>query len=110
MEIKEKKKVVRYEDVTIARKCDVCGNIHNGKHTPDEWHCFSSSHNEWGNDSIDSFEQHEVCSPKCYWVKMKQCVNDLDGYNDAEIDSFEIQFARRLVVNYEMFYNKSLLD
>ena len=41
---------------------------------------------------------------------MKQCVNDLDVYNDAEIDGFEIQFARRLVANYKMFDNKNLLD
>jgi len=97
MEIKETKQVTKLMSVTVARKCDVCGNIHEGQYTPSEWHTFEHHHNEWGNDSVDSYENHEVCSPECYWTKFKQCVLELDGMNSAEVDGFEIQFARRLV-------------
>jgi hypothetical protein len=99
MEVKERKEVTEFKMVTIARKCDVCGIEHKGKYTPDEWHEFSHSHNEWGNDSIDSVENHEVCSPKCYWEKFKDCVHDLKGRNNAEIDGFDIHFARLLIEN-----------
>jgi len=99
MEVKERKEVTEVKMVTIARKCDVCGKIHKGKYTPDEWHTFSHSHNEWGNDSVDSIEHHEVCSPKCYLVKFKECIKDLSGRNSAEIDSFDIKFARLLIEN-----------
>jgi hypothetical protein len=97
MEVKERKEVTEFKIVTIARKCDVCGKVHEGKYTPDEWHTFSHSHNEWANDSIDSVEHHEVCSAECYWVKFNECVKDLSGRVNASIDSFEIQFARLLI-------------
>lgn len=97
MEVKEIKQVIKIESVTVARICDVCGKIHEGKYTPDEWHTFNHHHNEWGNDSIDSYEYHEVCSPNCYWTKFKECVEDLKGYKNAKVDDFEIQFARLLV-------------
>lgn len=97
MEIRETKEVTETKSVVVAHKCDVCGKINNGKNIPDEWHSFNHHHNEWGNDSIDSYEYHEVCSPVCYWTKFKECVKDLEGYSDAKVDDFEIQFARRLV-------------
>jgi len=97
MEIREKKEVTEIKTITVAIKCDVCGNIHNGTDVPDEWHSFNHNHNEWGNDSCDSFEYHQVCSPECYWVKFKECVINLDGITWAKVDEFEIQFARRLV-------------
>lgn len=97
MEIKENKQVIEFKSVTVAIKCDVCGKVHEGKDIPDEWHTFSHHHDEWGNDSCDSHEYHEVCSPECYWAKFKECVEDLKGYNNAKVDEFEIQFARRLV-------------
>lgn len=99
MEMKEIKEVTEVKMVTIGRKCDVCGTIHEGRDLPDEWHSFNHHHNEWGNDSVDSYEYHEVCSPKCYWEKFKYCVKDLTGYTNAKIDDFEIQFARLLLEN-----------
>jgi len=99
MEIKVKKEVTEFKEVVIARKCDVCGKTHEGKYTPDEWHTFNHHHNEWANDSIDSYKYHEVCSPQCYWTKFKECVEDLKGRSSAKVDEFEIQFARLLLEN-----------
>jgi len=97
MKITKEKQVTEFKTVTTGYKCDVCGKIHDKNSFPDEWHSFNHSHNEWGNDSIDSFEYHEVCSVECYWVKFKECVKDLDGRESAQVGEFEIQFARRLV-------------
>ncbi len=94
MKIKERKEVTEIKTVVVGRKCDVCGKTHEGRYTPDEWHEFDHHHNEWGNDSVDSYEYHEVCSAECYAVKFKQCVKELEGYTNAEVDGFEIQFAR----------------
>ena len=97
MKVVETKQVTETKMVTVARKCDVCGKVHKGKRTPNEWHAFNHHHNEWRNDSVDSYEYHEVCSPECYVVKFKECVKDLEGRTNAKVDDFEIQFARKLV-------------
>jgi hypothetical protein len=97
MELKEEKKVTEVKSVIVGHKCDFCGTIHEGKELPNEWHSFSHHHNQWGNDSVDTYKYHEVCSPKCYWIKFKECVEDLKEYENAKVDEFEIQFARRLV-------------
>lgn len=87
------------KSVTISIKCDVCGKIHIGDSLPNNWHNVTNRHHHWGNDSIDSYESHDVCSVDCYKEKIKQIVLDYDGFTDAQIDDFEIQFAR-LLVNY----------
>jgi hypothetical protein len=97
MEIKKEKTITETKFVVVGHECDVCGKIHEGNNIPNEWHLFNHHHNEWGNDSIESYEYHEVCSPKCYWEKFKECVNLLNGKSDAKIDEFEIQFARKLI-------------
>lgn len=99
MKIKETKEVTETKEVVIAHKCDVCGKEHKGNYFPDDWHSFSSSHNHWGNDSVDSLEYHEVCSPKCYIKKLGECVDEFENFSDAKIDEFDIQFARKFV-NY----------
>ena len=96
MKIQERKETTEIKMVTTGVKCDVCGKVHEGKYAPNEWHEFSHHHNHWGNDSIESYVYHEVCSPECYAIKFKECVKDLGGREDAKVDGFEIQFARRL--------------
>lgn len=96
MEIKEKQTVTETKEITIGYKCDVCGKESHGKYFPDDWHSFSHNHNEWGDDSVDSYEYHLVCSAECYSVKLNECVIDLEGRRDAKVDEMEIQFARKL--------------
>lgn len=97
MEIRDKKEVTEIKEVTIGYKCDVCGNVIDTKNFPDEWHMFSSNHNEWGNDSIDSYEYYQVCSPECYVKKFIEIVDsEMEDRYDAKIDEMEIQFARKM--------------
>lgn len=88
---KETKEVKEQRQVVVAVVCDNCGKEHKGSKMPDEWHSFS------GHDSIDSYENYMVCSPKCYKEKLTEAVNEFDGYDSAEIDEMTIQFAKNLV-------------
>ena len=94
---KERKEVKEQRQVIVAVVCDNCGKEHKGSEQPDEWHSFSGHHNEWGNDSVDSCEYYQVCSPKCYVEKLTEVVKEFDGYRSAEIDDMTIDFAKSLV-------------
>jgi len=100
------KKVRQITTETITGyKCDVCKKIYEGASFPDDWHSFSSHHEEWGNDSIDSYENYHVCSVECYIKKFIEAVDeDLAEREEAEVDNFRIQFARKLA---DYFRNKS---
>lgn len=94
--IVEKKEVTEYKEVIIGYECDVCKKIELSTCEPNDWHSFSHHHNQWGNDSIDSYEYHLVCSLVFYSKKFNECVDDLKECYDAKIDNFEIAFARKL--------------
>ena len=96
MKITEYKEVTQRKEVTIGYKCDSCGKIHNGSYKPDNWHSFSGSHGEWGNDSIDSFKYYMVCSAACYVSMLNVAIKEYDDYNSAQIDYFTIEFAKEL--------------
>ena len=92
----ETKEVTEFKQVVIGRKCDVCQKESYGVYFPDNWHRFDTHHNDWGNDSGESYEYHEVCSAECYSVKFKKCVKTLIGVETAKIDGFAIEFAVKL--------------
>lgn len=97
MDIKKTKEVTEVKTVTVGHKCDNCGKVHDGQ-LPDDWHIISSHHNEWGNDSIDSYQCYDVCSPKCYIEKLTEVVEgEMRGIYDGEVDEMQIQFAIRMV-------------
>lgn len=97
MKIQEQQIVTKNNLITVAIKCDVCGNIHKGEYFPDDWHQISIHHNHWGCNSSESYEYFDVCSPECYWIQIKECVAEYEGFTDAKIDNFEIEFARKLI-------------
>ena len=96
MKIRETKEVTEKRVVTIGYKCDNCGKIHNGDF-PEDWHEFSGHHNSWGNDSCDSYEYYMACSPECFAKLLQQAVKEFENYDDAEINGYQIEFAKRMV-------------
>lgn len=58
----EKKEHVVREDVLVEEKrfCDMCGK----EITDHHWEV-TTGHRDWGNDSCDSIEDHDVCSSEC---------------------------------------------
>ena len=97
MQIEETKEVTSKQKVVVGHKCDICNKISKGKIEPESWHCFSSGHQSWGNDSIESIEWYLVCSPECYIEAIKVSIKDVADYQGAEIDEMTGKFAVLLI-------------
>lgn len=106
MKIIERKEVTETKLVTVGHRCDNCGKINSGEDIPNDWHEFSGHHFSWGNDSIDSYIHYTVCCPECYFDKLRKAVEEFDGYDDAEIDGFSIEFTKRILGSLDII-NKS---
>ena len=91
MKITEKKQF--YKDVVVAYKCDICGIefLNNNLIEVSAHHC------EWGDDSCESYEYADICSPECYIKQLELFLDDFDGYNSAEIDGKPIEFIDNLI-------------
>jgi len=53
-------------EVIVGYKCDHCG-----KETKEEMNRLTYHHQEWLNDSVESFEYEHVCSLKCFIERIK---------------------------------------
>lgn len=96
MKITEQKEVVRktVESVIVGRKCDVCdaeikefvfGGLPRGQYN---YFVIHTWHNDWGNDSVDSQEYYDACSPECVMRFVKLYVEGAykDVTNTMEIE------------------------
>jgi len=92
----ERKEVIVSTLITAAYICDICGAEHIGDIIPNNWHEFSHHHSGWGNDSCDSIEHFQVCSPKCYAIRIRESIKEVGEYGGAEIDGLDIPFAQNL--------------
>ena len=85
-------------NVVVGYKCDNCGAEHNTPTLPDDWHEFSGQHNNWDNDSIESYKEYTACSPECYVKLLCKAVKEFEEYSDGKIDGYTIDFAKRLSI------------
>lgn len=79
MKITERKKVthVEIEEVIIGRKCDVCGSSITGSEREGyNYFLIHTWHNDWGNDSVDSHEYMDACSPECVMKFTEEYIRD----------------------------------
>lgn len=89
-EITTETKVVRYEKPT-ERLCDICGKPVN----PHNWFRITTSHSDWGNDSIESYETGDACSPECVLKFTREYVEDsFDNEHNTKV--IEIEHRRSL--------------
>lgn len=98
MRIIERKKVthVEVEDVIIGRKCDICGsNITESEREGYNYFLIHTWHNDWGNDSIDSHEYKDACSPECVMKFTEEYVRD-SFIRKFNTKSIEIEHVRSL--------------
>lgn len=92
------------ERVVTATICDVCGKREEIPQPttrswhPEGWKSFSSGHLDWGNDSEDSWEDWDVCSPECYLRLLKRVVEDYGEQQcpTLHVDHFDYRFAKHL--------------
>lgn len=92
--IKEEKEII--SEKIVGYKCDFCNKKHIGN-LPKEWAPLNSSHMAWGNDSIDSYEDHFVCSPTCFIEILKRILNEIGEYYGAQINGISAAFWSKLI-------------
>lgn len=80
--------VTREVNKVTHLKCDICGKIFTGPYWIAHVH-----HNDWGNDSVDSYEYYDLCSENCVGVMfqkyMADCRNSNTQYLGLEQDYFK---------------------
>lgn len=85
--------------VVVETTCDGCGKRAQGD--PEDWLHFSSSHGDWGNDSIESVEHHDACSAACFLTIVARIVDDYHvgdyGPPTLEVADFNWQFLTGLL-------------
>jgi len=67
LRIYEKKEVTVVKNIEIGISCDVCG----GKIDKDFFYQITTGHEDWGNDSVESIEERDVCSDECLRAELE---------------------------------------
>ena len=108
MYITEKKKVTKYLERVVKTKCDICQKeIPNFDETRDlrksRYFEVTTGHHLWGNDSIDSIRDYNIC-PDCiqkfiknyienventYYIDIETTVASEEKYSDEEYEEGE---------------------
>lgn len=95
-EVREKHMVE--SEIVVATQCDNCSKREaNLEMVEKEWFYFSDGHNGWGNDSVDSFHEFNVCSAKCFIGILPKLIKDMDNHRGAEIAEMPVAFAKQLL-------------
>ena len=79
------KEVKRFEKVELRTVCDGCKKEIDKKVG---YFRVCTSHNDWGNDSIDSYEHYDFCCPACLFKFAEPYVSESynNRFNTREID------------------------
>ena len=115
MRITERKEVVhtKVEEVTIGRICDYCGKeikpIDTYRPNSDEYNYFyiCTHHHDWGNDSIESYESFDACSPECA-LKLAEAYLKEAHKNYCNTKEIEISHVRSLSSGTDRDYNLTI--
>lgn len=92
MKLIEKQTVER--TVIVGYRCDRCGN-EDAK--AEDWITVSHGHSQWGNDSCESVQDFDLCSPKCYLAQLRESVEEMEGYRTGEVDHKPVAFVKALL-------------
>lgn len=87
----EIKKTIVKRECVISKKCDVCGKdipplprTFPQIYTP--YYRITTYHNDWGNDSCESYDYQDACSPECALKICEQYIPyDFKGINSRTI-------------------------
>lgn len=82
------------QSVIVGYKCDVCGKE---SERAEDWATMAHHHSQWGNDSCDSVENFDLCSPECYLIQLRSSADEMSSYYTAEIDDKPLAFVQRLI-------------
>lgn len=73
------KKYITKEITTMVIDCFICDQC--GKEYRAEYETVEARHTDWGNDSVDSYSNYDVCSPKCFKNKVANILIDKNYKN-----------------------------
>lgn len=80
--IKTKKTIV-IRDCVIGKKCDICGKEipptaipHRYGEPVYDYYSVTTHHYDWGNDSVDSYDYFDACSPDCVNKLWEEYIRD----------------------------------
>lgn len=83
------------KSVVVEKKCDVCFKTidpvnKNGSKHPRQlipYFSITTHHNDWGNDSCDSYEEFDACCPECALKFTEKYLKDhFDSVNTRTIE------------------------
>jgi hypothetical protein len=81
--------------IVTGKICDICGA------ETDKHYVFAEvehQHDQWGNDSIDSLEEFDICSVECFEIALRNSLEIMKPYRrTAEIFGFPYDFAEKLL-------------
>ena len=82
----EAKKIIVMRECIVGKKCDVCGKEilptvipHKYGEPVYDYYEITTHHNDWGNDSGDSYEHFDACSPDCAYKMWEEYIHDSAG-------------------------------
>lgn len=90
-EIETKTETITHEVKTVkCKKCDVCGKEFTGNY----WE-LCTHHDDWGNDSCESYEYFDLCSEDCVKQKLERYFKECKYSNTQEFELVQRYFHRR---------------
>lgn len=79
----EAKKILVIRECVVGKKCDICGKEIPPRVTPYrfgepvyDYYEVTTHHNDWGNDSVDSYKHFDACSPDCAYKLWEEYIRD----------------------------------
>ena len=104
------KKVRKYRDDLVEYKvfCDVCkkdithreSKFTKGDYVTEEFYKVTTSHRDWGNDSIDSVECKDVCSDECLKVLFDEYLDSRSSTKEIKVEKDSNYYALSSIENY----------
>lgn len=79
---KTTERIVKTERI-VGIKCDICQKEITGKY----WQ-LTTHHDDWGNDSVDSYSHSDLCSRECINKALDDYINDCE---DSCTQCFELE-------------------
>lgn len=80
------KKIIVIRECVIGKKCDICGKEIPPTNVPHlygepihDYYKITTHHYDWGNDSIDSYEHFDACSPDCAYKLWEKYIRNSAG-------------------------------
>ena len=93
----ETKEIKKVEEVENGIICDICKKEIKGEKDykrrylkMEHFYEVTTHHHDWGNDSIDSYENRDICGEECLFKFLKEYFDGTDATLCCEIEEVRI--------------------